>query len=47
VKILIAIAIRRPMAPDDLEGITGIGRAKLARYGEAVLEVVRRHPAQT
>jgi ATP-dependent DNA helicase RecQ len=45
-RTLIAIAERRPMDPEDLEGITGIGRAKLARYGEAVLEVVRRHPAQ-
>ncbi len=45
-RTLIAIAERRPMGLQDLEGITGIGRAKLASYGEAVLEVVRRHPAQ-
>lgn len=39
-RTLIAIAERRPTALEDLAGITGIGRAKLASYGEAVLAVV-------
>jgi ATP-dependent DNA helicase RecQ len=40
-RTLIAIAERHPTALEDLAGITGIGRAKLASYGEAVLAVVR------
>ncbi len=39
-RTLIAIAERRPTVLEDLAGITGIGRAKLASYGEAVLAVV-------
>ncbi len=39
-RTLIAIAERRPTALEDLAGITGIGKAKLASYGEAVLAVV-------
>ena len=35
-----AIAERRPRSSDELRGISGIGEAKLARYGAAVLEVV-------
>jgi ATP-dependent DNA helicase RecQ len=45
-RTLIAIAERHPSALEHLEGITGIGRAKLASYGEAVLAVVRSHAAQ-
>jgi ATP-dependent DNA helicase RecQ len=44
-RTLIAIAERRPTALEELSGISGIGQAKLASYGEAVLEVVGRHPA--
>jgi len=32
---------RRPNAAADLQGISGIGATKLARYGEALLQVVR------
>ncbi len=39
-RTLIAIAERRPTALEELAGITGIGTAKLASYGEAVLAVV-------
>ncbi|WP_216908793.1 DNA helicase RecQ [Synechococcus sp. CCY 0621] len=39
-RTLIAIAERRPTVLEDLAGITGIGTAKLASYGEAVLAVV-------
>jgi ATP-dependent DNA helicase RecQ len=41
-RTLVAIAERRPTGLDELAGLTGIGNAKLASYGEAVLEVVRR-----
>ena len=43
-RTLVAIAERHPSDPEELAGITGIGRAKLASYGEAVLDLVRRHP---
>ena len=43
-RTLIAIAERRPTALEHLSGITGIGRAKLTSYGEAVLAVVRGQP---
>jgi ATP-dependent DNA helicase RecQ len=39
-RTLVAIAERRPTALEELAGITGIGKAKLASYGEAVLAVV-------
>jgi ATP-dependent DNA helicase RecQ len=35
------IAVRRPATEQGLAGIGGIGAGKLARYGDAVLEVVR------
>jgi ATP-dependent DNA helicase RecQ len=40
-RTLIAIAERRPTALEHLAGISGIGKAKLTSYGEAVLAVVR------
>ncbi len=36
---LAAIAAAHPKTPDDLRGLSGIGAAKLARYGEEILEV--------
>jgi ATP-dependent DNA helicase RecQ len=39
---LAAIAAARPDTLDDLRGISGIGSAKLQRYGEALLETCRR-----
>jgi ATP-dependent DNA helicase RecQ len=38
---LAAIARHRPADQDGLASISGVGRSKLARYGEAVLSVVR------
>jgi ATP-dependent DNA helicase RecQ len=38
---LIEIAQRRPRSLDELAGITGVGEAKLERYGEMFLAVVR------
>jgi ATP-dependent DNA helicase RecQ len=38
-----AVAVARPIALGDLEGITGIGAKKLEQYGEALLEVVARN----
>ncbi|HNR21404.1 MAG TPA: DNA helicase RecQ [Steroidobacteraceae bacterium] len=35
------IARRRPESAESLAGISGIGAIKLARYGEAIIEVVR------
>ncbi|MEX5293965.1 DNA helicase RecQ [Kocuria sp. CPCC 205268] len=37
---LSAIAQARPGSPDELRGISGVGDAKLERYGRAVCEVV-------
>ena len=37
---LMAIAERMPSSADELAGITGVGPAKLERYGQAVLEVL-------
>ncbi|HEY5827195.1 MAG TPA: HRDC domain-containing protein [Hyphomicrobiaceae bacterium] len=38
-----AIARDRPKSIDALARISGVGQSKLARYGAAVLEVVRAH----
>ena len=38
-----AMAAERPASPDALLGVTGVGRAKLERYGERFLEVLREH----
>jgi len=40
---LAAIAAARPRSTDDLHGISGIGATKLARYGAALLDLVRAH----
>ena len=37
------MAARRPRSAAELAGISGVGEAKLARYGEAFLEVIRGH----
>ena len=36
-----AIAARLPGSADALSGISGIGATKLARYGEALVDIVR------
>lgn len=41
-RTLAEIAIKRPATRDDLGLITGLGVAKIARYGNALLEVVAR-----
>jgi ATP-dependent DNA helicase RecQ len=41
--VLHAIAAARPITLDALAEIPGIGPSKLARFGEAILEVIRRH----
>jgi ATP-dependent DNA helicase RecQ len=40
---LAEIARREPRDLDALAGIPGIGARKLERYGEVLLEVIRRH----
>ena len=40
-RTLMEIAGTRPAGRAALERINGVGEGKLARYGEAVLEVVR------
>jgi DNA helicase-2/ATP-dependent DNA helicase PcrA len=40
---LARIAERRPREPGDLLSISGIGPAKLERYGDDVLDLVRAH----
>jgi ATP-dependent DNA helicase RecQ len=39
------MAQRRPLTLNDFSGIRGVGDAKLSRYGERFIEVVRRHVA--
>ena len=40
-RTLIEIARARPQTPDDLSHVHGVGEAKLKRYGDAFLKVVR------
>jgi ATP-dependent DNA helicase RecQ len=42
-KTLTEMAARTPRSAAELAGISGVGEAKLARYGEAFLEVIRGH----
>ncbi len=42
-KTLLAMAARRPTTAAALGGISGVGDVKLARYGEAFLDVIRQH----
>ena len=39
-KTLAEMAARRPRSMAELAAIPGVGEAKLARYGEAFLEVI-------
>ena len=46
-KTLAEMAARRPRSLAELAGTLGVGQAKLARYGEAFLEVINGHePAE-
>jgi len=40
-RTLIELAARKPSSLGALAGVSGVGESKLARYGEAVLEVLR------
>ena len=40
-RTLIAIASELPRSPDELSAIPGIGPAKLAGYGDAILNIVK------
>lgn len=40
---LVAFATDRPMSEEALLQISGVGQAKLERYGDAFLEVIRQH----
>jgi len=42
--VLVAMARRRPQTLDALGTISGVGEQKLARYGEAFVELIRQHP---
>jgi ATP-dependent DNA helicase RecQ len=42
---LLDMARRKPATPAEMAQIHGVGEAKLARYGEAFLEVIRGHQA--
>src|SRR5262245_59574649 len=42
-KTLAEMAARCPRSATELAGITGVGEAKLARYGQAFLEVINGH----
>jgi ATP-dependent DNA helicase RecQ len=43
-RTLAAIAARRPTTTDELADVPGLGPAKIARYGEGFLGIVRRCP---
>jgi ATP-dependent DNA helicase RecQ len=46
-RTLLELAEKRPQSTDALADITGLGERKIARYGDAVLEVIaahKRHP---
>jgi DNA helicase II / ATP-dependent DNA helicase PcrA len=43
--VLEAVAAKRPRTRSDLLAIPGIGPVKLARHGEALLDLVGRHPS--
>jgi ATP-dependent DNA helicase RecQ len=45
-RTLIELAAAKPATLDGMRAVHGIGERKLARYGEAFLEVVRRHGAE-
>ena len=45
-RTLAELAARRPETWTDLESIPGIGPAKLARYGEALLSMIAGHPGR-
>jgi ATP-dependent DNA helicase RecQ len=40
---LIDMAKRKPTTTAEMAGVHGVGESKLARYGEAFLEVIRDH----
>jgi ATP-dependent DNA helicase RecQ len=40
-RTLLDIASHRPRTADELAGLYGVGQGKIARYGEAVLRIVR------
>ena len=40
-KVLLEIAARRPTTPQELLEISGVGPAKLERYGSAFLKILR------
>lgn len=40
-RTLAEIAVRRPGGPSDLAAISGVGEGKLARYGAAVMDVLK------
>ena len=40
-KTLAAIAVRRPLDPEGLLGVSGIGQRKVATYGDEILGIVR------
>ncbi|MFM8679782.1 MAG: HRDC domain-containing protein [Alphaproteobacteria bacterium] len=42
-RTLVEIAARNPATREELSGVTGIGRAKLERHGDAVLALLRMH----
>jgi ATP-dependent DNA helicase RecQ len=41
------MALQQPHTPAELLGISGVGQSKLANYGDAFLEVIREHAAES
>ena len=44
-RVIAAIEAARPQSPAALAQISGLGPAKIARFGADILELVRRHPS--
>ena len=42
-RTLVDMAVQRPTTRAKMAGVHGVGEAKLARYGDTFLEVVRAH----
>ena len=45
-KVLLELAARRPGNGAEMLEVPGVGPAKLEKYGQAFLELLRRHPGQ-
>ena len=45
-RLMAAIDAARPISSSELLEISGMGPAKIARFGADILELIRRHPPE-